>query len=86
MGLPVVSTWHNGIPEHVVHRETGLLSREHDFRTMAQHMMELIEDEPLRHEMGRQGRENILRMCDPPVRCERLLDLIQSSLQGIKLV
>ena len=63
-----------------MHRETGLLSREHDFETMAQHMMELIEDESLRHEMGRKGRENILRMCDPTVRRERLLDLIQSSL------
>ena len=80
LGLPVVSTWHNGIPEHVLHGETGLLSREHDFETMARHMRELIEDESMRQEMGRKGRENILRMCNPSTRHQILVDLIQSCL------
>jgi colanic acid/amylovoran biosynthesis glycosyltransferase len=30
IGLPVVSTWHAGIPELVEHGKTGFLAREHD--------------------------------------------------------
>src|SRR6185436_6819347 len=30
VGLPVVSTWHAGIPELVEHGRTGFLAREHD--------------------------------------------------------
>ncbi|MCH8328093.1 MAG: glycosyltransferase family 4 protein [Candidatus Marinimicrobia bacterium] len=32
--LPVVSTWHNGIPENVIHGETGYLVREFDYEEM----------------------------------------------------
>ena len=44
IGLPVVSTWHAGIPELVEHGKTGFLAREHDpdgltaaVRTLCEH-------------------------------------------------
>ncbi|MDC0600751.1 glycosyltransferase family 4 protein [Flavobacteriales bacterium] len=77
MGMPVVSTYHNGIPEHVMDGVSGFLVREHDFESMAERMIRLIEDPQLRMEMGQRGRENILAMCDPERRRQAILELIK---------
>ena len=79
MGMPVVSTYHNGIPEHVMDGVSGFLVREHDFESMAERMIRLIEDPQLRKEMGQRGRENILAMCDPERRRHAILDLIKTK-------
>ncbi len=78
LGLPVVSTLHNGIPEQVIHGETGFLCREYDFETMATHIKTLLLDEHLRNEFGKRGKENINKLCDPERRKRKLLDLIAS--------
>lgn len=41
MALPVVSTFHAGIPEAVIHGETGLLSAERDWERLADHILQL---------------------------------------------
>lgn len=79
MGMPVVSTYHNGIPEHVMDGVSGFLVREHDFESMAERMIRLIEDPQLRKEMGQRGRENILAMCDPQRRKQAILELIKTK-------
>ena len=79
MGMPVVSTYHNGIPEHVMDGVSGFLVREHDFESMAERMIRLIEDPQLRKEMGQRGRENILAMCDPERRKKAILELIKTK-------
>lgn len=56
-GLPVVATRHAGIGEAVLHEDTGFLVAEHDWRSMADHMVELLENRDLAKEMGRAGRE-----------------------------
>ena len=80
LGLPVVSTWHNGIPEHVIHELTGFLVREFDFEEMANRMMQLIESEDLRVEMGRKGKESIIELCDPSVRVGAVRQLLTERL------
>lgn len=55
-GLPVVSTLHAGIPEGVVHGETGLLSAENDVQTMAANIARLAADPPLVRTLGAAGR------------------------------
>jgi glycosyltransferase involved in cell wall biosynthesis len=45
MGVPVVGYRHAGIPEVVVHKETGLLSEEHDIPSLAQGILCYLEDE-----------------------------------------
>ena len=79
MGMPVVSTHHNGIPEHGMDGVSGFLVREHDFESMAERMVRLIEDPELRMEMGQRGRENISAMCDPERRRQALLELIKTK-------
>lgn len=55
-GLPVVATRHAGIGEAVVHQDTGFLVAEHDWRSMADYMVELLEKPDLAERMGRAGR------------------------------
>ena len=56
-GLPVVSTFHAGIPEAVVDLETGFLVKEGDSQAMADVLERLIVNHDLRIEFGKKGRE-----------------------------
>jgi colanic acid/amylovoran biosynthesis glycosyltransferase len=47
MGLPVVSTTHAGIPEAVVHGETGFLAPERDAQSLAHFSLQLLQDAAL---------------------------------------
>jgi L-malate glycosyltransferase len=52
MKLPVVATHAGGIPEAVVHGETGLLVAPADPRALAGAIVRLLKDVPLRERMG----------------------------------
>jgi glycosyltransferase involved in cell wall biosynthesis len=56
---PVVSTHLAGIPESVVHGETGLLVPPEDTMALAEALGRLIQDGKLRLHYGRAGRERI---------------------------
>jgi hypothetical protein len=56
---PVVSTHLAGIPESVVHGETGLLVPPEDIMALAEALGRLIQDPKLRLHYGRAGRERI---------------------------
>lgn len=58
--LPVVSTRHSGIPEHVQDGRTGLLVAEHDVEGMAEAMARLLADPAAAAAMGRAGRSYAL--------------------------
>ncbi|MEM6516493.1 MAG: glycosyltransferase [Bacteroidota bacterium] len=58
-GLPVVSTYHAGIPDVVVENETGYLSNENDIDTMAKHIIKLNKDRNLAKKLGLNGKERI---------------------------
>lgn len=55
-GLPTISTYHSGIPEAVVHGETGLLGAEGDREALTANIRLLYGDDELRARMGRQAR------------------------------
>ncbi len=54
-GLPVVSTWHSGIPELVRDRVSGLLAPERDVAALTSHLLAIIERPELRRKMGAAG-------------------------------
>jgi glycosyltransferase involved in cell wall biosynthesis len=56
-GLPVVATRVGGVGEVVAEGVTGLLAPAGDDTQLAQHILRLAGDAPLRQEMGRQGRQ-----------------------------
>ncbi len=55
--LPVVSTWHAGIPEAVVDGTTGYLVDEGNSIAMAERILALVQNPVLRREMGISGWE-----------------------------
>jgi colanic acid/amylovoran biosynthesis glycosyltransferase len=59
MGLPVISTFHAGIPEVVIDGETGFLVKEKDIDALADRLAYLLDHPELRLEMGRKGRAHI---------------------------
>ncbi|TPV35752.1 glycosyltransferase [Paucihalobacter ruber] len=57
--LPVVSTRHAGIPQAVIHEQTGLLVDEYDVKAMSEAMVKLYNDKALCQQMGQAGRQHM---------------------------
>ncbi|MCT0230402.1 glycosyltransferase [Synechococcus sp. CS-1324] len=60
-GLPVVATWHAGIPDVVVDGETGLLVVEGNWQAMAAAISRLAADPTLAASLGQAGRKRVLK-------------------------
>nr|WP_294897305.1 glycosyltransferase [uncultured Pedobacter sp.] len=58
-GLPVISTYHAGIREAVIHQKTGLLCNERDIDSFAENMIAVLENENYAKELGRNGAQHI---------------------------
>jgi glycosyltransferase involved in cell wall biosynthesis len=58
-GLPVISTFHAGIPDVVAHEKTGYLVEEGDVDGMAAYMTLLLNDPDRAQEMGAAGKSRI---------------------------
>jgi colanic acid/amylovoran biosynthesis glycosyltransferase len=58
-GVPVVSTYHAGIPDVIIHEQTGLLCEEKDVQKMADNMIKLIENKELAIKLGTNGKLRI---------------------------
>lgn len=56
-GIPVVSTWHSGIPEGILDGETGFLVAEKNDVALAERLDTLLSDQALGKKMGQRGRE-----------------------------
>lgn len=54
-GLPVISTYHSGVPEAVIHERTGLLVEEYDQQGLSMSMRRLM-DKSIRLDYGRNAR------------------------------
>ncbi len=76
VGLPVVSTFHAGIKEAVAHGETGFLVEEKDYLTMAQYIIELLQNPEIAQEMGKKARAKILKEYNLPLQIEKLRQAI----------
>lgn len=77
-GVPVVSTNHAGIPDVVIHNETGLLVNEHDVNGMAENMLIILEDKNKAITMGIAGKERIKTYFTMSNHIEKLNELIYS--------
>lgn len=64
MEKPVVSFATGGIPEAVLHGETGLLAPDRDWPTLAQYLSLLLKNADLRHKFGVAGRQRVLQLFD----------------------
>jgi colanic acid/amylovoran biosynthesis glycosyltransferase len=77
-GLPVISTYHAGIPESINHGETGLLVNEYDNHSLAQAMLSLY-DKDFRLGMGLKARKFMEDKFDLSKCNQFLYDIYQKS-------
>lgn len=75
-GLPVVSTWHGGIKDAVIHGKTGFLVPEHDEEGMARFMEYLVDNPSTAREMGNAAREHVQQNYDRKVQIAKLYELL----------
>jgi colanic acid/amylovoran biosynthesis glycosyltransferase len=81
-GLPVVSTYHSGIPEVVRDGESGFLVAERDAEGLADKLNDLIERPDLRTLMGSRGREFVKEHYNIDRLSDRLVSLYRELLNG----
>jgi len=62
--VPVVATIVGGLPEVVVHGETGFLANLGDVDTMAEYSLEILKNANLRQKLGQLGRKRALEVFD----------------------
>lgn len=81
MGLPVVSTFHAGIPEAVIHQKTGFLVQEHDPDNLGMYIAHLFKDDELWQSFSRQGRLHVETHFDRQRQIQLLERLYQETLE-----
>ncbi|MGN9778248.1 glycosyltransferase [Micromonospora sp. H33] len=85
LGLPVVATHHSGIPEAVVHGESGLLGAEGDRAALAGNIARLLADDDLRQRLGREARRHVEDRFDLHKQTRRLEKLYDDAAERAAL-
>ncbi|MCP4708158.1 MAG: colanic acid biosynthesis glycosyltransferase WcaL, partial [Planctomycetes bacterium] len=78
-GLPVITTWHNGIPDGVLDGQSGFLVPERDSVAIAEKIRYLIENPQTWQKMGCTGRDFMEKNYDINVLNRKLVDIYQSA-------
>jgi colanic acid/amylovoran biosynthesis glycosyltransferase len=78
--VPVVAPRVTGIPELVEDGLSGLLFPPKDLDKAAEAVKRLLDDQNLRIEMGKNGREKVMRDCDIAKNAPRLVRLFNSAI------
>ena len=78
--IPVVSTYHSGIPELVEDGVTGYLVEEKQVNALTQKLEHLVNNPSLRRKMGLAGREKVLREYNIDLLCDRLVEIYHKLL------
>lgn len=79
-GLPVISTRHAGIPDVIIHEETGYLVGEHEVDKMSLYMIKVLENPQLAREIGNRGKKNIQKYYTLQRHIEELDKILKKAL------
>lgn len=82
MGLPVISSYHSGIEELVIHGVTGLLSQEREVNQIAIHIQMLVNNSNLRRSFGTNGRERVITEFDMEKNIDQLARLLMDGVNS----
>ena len=82
MGLPVISTFHAGIPELVEDGVSGFLVPQRDYKALAKKIAYVIEHPEKWPEMGRAGRQKV----EDEYNIEKLLDRLERIFRNMMRV
>ena len=83
MSLPVISTIHAGIPEAVIHGETGFLSSERDSEGLAQNSLQLLNNPDMWQSFSIKGRNHVETNFDRAKQTRVLEGIYESVLDGV---
>jgi len=83
-GLPVVSTFHAGIPEIIESEFNGLLINEHDHLSLANHIKSLHTSHTLRETLGTNAKNTALNKLDIKIRNKHLQTIYAAALNKKK--
>jgi len=75
-GLPIISTFHAGIKEAVIHNKTGFLVNEGDWQKMGYYMVELLKNPEKAELMGNEGRKHIEINYSLELQSKKLINLL----------
>jgi colanic acid/amylovoran biosynthesis glycosyltransferase len=78
-GLPVIATFHGGIPDVVQDNVTGFLVKEGDVEAMAERMIRVAQDPQLAAKMGQAARARVLSEFTLDHSIKRLSEIIAST-------
>lgn len=78
-GLPIISTFHAGIPDVIIDQKTGLLYQEHDVKGMADGMKLLLKNKNLAKEIGQAGKERVKKHFSMDRHINRLQEILEIS-------
>ncbi|MCE2772721.1 MAG: glycosyltransferase family 4 protein [Bacteroidetes bacterium] len=78
-GLCVIATSHGGIPDVVVHEETGYLCDEFDVKTMAAMMKKALQDPARTLSMGEAGAQRIRSNFDLSQQLNKLYEVLERA-------
>jgi glycosyltransferase involved in cell wall biosynthesis len=81
-GLPVISTYHGGIPDVVINEETGLLVEEHDLEGMSQNMIRILQEEGLAQQLGEAGRKRVKKKFTLERHLKIIEEVISNSMES----
>ena len=76
-GLPVIATPVGGIPEVVIHQETGFLVPVENVQALGNAILRLLQNPLLRNEMGNKGLEMVNKDFSVEKMCEEVFDIYQ---------
>lgn len=80
-GLPVISTYHGGIPYVLENEKTGLLVNEWDVKSLTEAIIKIITEKELRKRLGKAAREYAIKNLDlkqKQVELEQIYDQLLS--------
>lgn len=78
-GLPVISTYHAGIPEVINHEFNGLLVNEGDYLELASAIVRLLEDCSFREEIGTNAKKSSKNL-NVKLKTKELIDIYDSTI------
>jgi|GEM_PF-1245228 len=78
-GLPVISTFHAGIPDVIIDNETGFLVKENDIDAMAEKMIWVLDNPEKAKEMGAAGKKNISENFNEKKHIEKLDEIVYKA-------
>ena len=81
-GKPVIATRVGSLQEFVDDGQTGLLVPPKDERALAEAIVSLMRDEPLRHRLGAQGMQKLESQCSPQVVAEEHMNVYRAALKS----